>query len=102
MNRSIPTSLCAIPLAALILLAGCRSGEQQEVAATPAAETVASSPEILPPVGMGVFADTSATLSPVVYADGSRTLNNACPVRKGALSRSRIPLFVNGHPVGFC
>jgi len=102
MNRSIPTLLCALPAAALIALAGCRSGEQQEVAATPATESVAATPEIFPEVGMGDFADTSAALSPVVYADGSQTLNNACPVRKGKLSRSRIPLFVNGHPVGFC
>jgi hypothetical protein len=107
MNRSMATLLCAFPAAALILLGGCRSGEEQEVARTPgaetpAAETVAATPEIFPALGIGQFADTSAALSPVVYADGSRTLNDACPVRKGKLSLSRIPISVNGHPVGFC
>ena len=34
--------------------------------------------------------------------DGTRTLNNICPVRGERLNKRIQPVFVNGSPIGFC
>lgn len=36
------------------------------------------------------------------YGGGRVTLNDRCPVRKVRLNVAMEPLWVNGHPVGFC
>ena len=37
------------------------------------------------------------------YADGQLALSNSCGIRLGNKLNRRIPpIYVNGHPVGFC
>ena len=38
----------------------------------------------------------------IEYADGQRSLNDRCPVRKIKLNLKMPPVYVNGRPVGFC
>lgn len=48
------------------------------------------------------YTDTTAEFPRLRFADGEESLNDRCPVRKAKLNRRLPPLFVNGHPVGFC
>ena len=38
----------------------------------------------------------------VRYADSLVSMNDRCPVRKGKLSTTYKPVYVNGRPIGFC
>jgi YHS domain-containing protein len=38
----------------------------------------------------------------VMYSDSSISVNTECPVRKGRLDAHRMPVYVNGRPIGFC
>ncbi len=38
----------------------------------------------------------------LMFADSTITINNQCPVRRGALDPTYRPVYVNGRPVGFC
>lgn len=50
-----------------------------------------------------VYASEGDSLLPRVrFADGQVSVNDRCPVRQVKLNRRMPPLYVNGHPVGFC
>jgi hypothetical protein len=48
------------------------------------------------------YIDEGDTLPRIQYADGSVTLNDRCMVKKNKLNLRLPPVFVNGHPIGFC
>lgn len=48
------------------------------------------------------YVDSTAELSPLRFADGTVSLNDRCPVRRGHLNRRMPPVYVNSRPVGFC
>jgi hypothetical protein len=49
-----------------------------------------------------VYEDSAAALPHLLYADGSRTLNDRCMVRSVKLNPKIRAIYVNGHPIGFC
>ena len=49
-----------------------------------------------------VFEDEDAEFSRLIFPDSSLSLNDRCPVRKAKLNGRMPPIYVNGHPVGFC
>jgi len=59
-------------------------------------------PAPVPALFPAAFTDTTLEFPKVVFADGSVSINDRCPVRKVPLNRRLSPLFVNGRPVGFC
>jgi hypothetical protein len=38
----------------------------------------------------------------VRYPDSLVSLNDRCAVRQGKMSPAYAPVYVNGHPIGFC
>jgi hypothetical protein len=38
----------------------------------------------------------------VQYADSTVSINDLCPVLKKRLGARKMPIYVNGRPVGFC
>jgi hypothetical protein len=54
--------------------------------------------ELLP----AAYTDTTAEFPHLRYRNGWESLNDRCPVRKGKLNLRLPPVYVNGHPVGFC
>jgi hypothetical protein len=38
----------------------------------------------------------------VRYTDSLVSVNDRCIVRQGKLNPSYLPVYVNGHPIGFC
>ncbi len=50
-----------------------------------------------------VYVDTGDTLHPRIrYADSLLSLNDRCIVKMTKLGKKTRPVYVNGHPVGFC
>jgi hypothetical protein len=55
----------------------------------------------LPP--LGEFERPNEEFSPVRYADRDLvSLNDHCPVSDSRLNPAIEPVYVNGHPIGFC
>lgn len=52
--------------------------------------------------GSFVYVGENDSFPQMRYASGAVTLNDRCPVRRVKLNPNLRPLFVNGHPVGFC
>ncbi|MFN8548239.1 MAG: hypothetical protein U0527_09840 [Candidatus Eisenbacteria bacterium] len=85
--------LAALALSCLALqLAACTPSDRTP----PAADDTYVSP--FP----AAYVDSTAELSPLRFADGTVSLNDRCPVRRGHLNRRMPPVYVNGRPVGFC
>lgn len=59
-------------------------------------------PVVLDDAGPASYVDAEADFTPIVFADGHRTLNDRCMVRQAKLNLRMPPLYVNGEPVGFC
>lgn len=75
---------------AVILVAGGNANEGGQGEDRP--ETVPSARYLAP----------DDSLSPIVFGDGHVSINDRCIVRGGRLNLRMPPVYVNGHPVGFC
>jgi hypothetical protein len=54
-------------------------------------------------VAFGEYAQKGDALPRVRYfEDGQLSVNDRCPVRRTKLNPNVRPVWVNGHPVGFC
>lgn len=85
MSARFPTWMAAS--AALVLLAAGCGKEKPE-----------SGMDLLP----AAYTDTTAEFPHLRYRGGQESLNDRCPVRKAKLNLRLPPVYVNGHPVGFC
>ncbi|MBK8229437.1 MAG: hypothetical protein IPK72_02380 [Candidatus Eisenbacteria bacterium] len=51
---------------------------------------------------LSAYQDTTSEHPHLVFADGSVSLNDQCPVRRAKLNRKMPPVYINGRPIGFC
>ena len=87
----VPAGLALLILAG-ILLAGAGSG----------CGDACGEPRLVEDGPCPVYDDTTAALPRLLYADGTRTLNDRCMVRSSKLNPRIRAVYVNGRPVGFC
>ena len=51
---------------------------------------------------VGFSGPDSLPRRPLLFEDGSTSLNDRCPVRASSLNPDVFTVFVNGRPIGFC
>ncbi len=61
---------------------------------------------VLSSFAFSTLAQETETKPPPKYVQlafhGQRTVNDRCPVQRKPLNRKMAPVWINGHPVGFC
>ena len=101
MSARFPVWMIASAAVSLFTAVGCgkKSPESTDTAMQSGSAMQSGTAMMMLPA---VYTDTTAEFPRLCFADGQESLNDRCPVRKVKLNLRLPPLFVNGHPVGFC